>query len=150
MNEALAQGISAVIQYLGPSPVLFTIVILGIAPWAAVVWAIIKLSRALGKISSELTTQSQQSSTEQNTRMQQVFERQDQRFEQVVKMYEDNVDLVKAHQSLVENQRETNDKLIDLVSISTSTQQTLVEYIKNNWWCPIAKDPALRNKEIRG
>lgn len=139
MNEALAHGIATIIQYLGGTPVLLAIVTLGIGPMLAVVWVVYKLGR-----------QATLNNAEQNRRMQEVFDRQDHRFEQVVKMfdqsvqmYKDNVQLVHEYERHVDNQHDTNDKLIDLVSISTSTQQTLVEYIKNNWWCPVAKDPRM-------
>lgn len=132
MNEALAQALASVIQYLGGTPVLLFLAIVIIGPMIAVVWIVFKLNRIVGEIS-----------TEQGERMQSAFERQDQRFEQVVQMYRDNVALVKDYESHVTSHRETNNRLIDLVSISTATQQTLVDYIKNNWWCPVSKDPSI-------
>lgn len=121
MNEAMAQALASIIQYLGATPILLFFAIMGLAPWASLIW----LEHKRGK------------------RDEKVFGRQDQRFEQVVKMYEDNVSLVKSYDTHVVNQREISDKLIDLVAISTGTQQTLVDYIKNNWWCPVSKDPSL-------
>lgn len=114
MNETLAQGIAAIIQYLGATPILLFFAVMGLTPWISMILIEYKRDKRDAKI----------------------FSRQDQRFEQVVKMYEDNVGLVKA-------QQDTNNNLIDLVTVSTGTQQTLVDYIKNNWWCPIAKDPGL-------
>ena len=128
MNQALAEALAAIIQFLGGTPVLLFLTIVIIGPMVSVVWIVFKLNKIVGKISIE-----------QRAGMQQVFERQDKRFEQVVRMYEDNVALVKSYEQHVLNQRETNDKLIDLVSISTATQQTLVEYIKNNLFCPLVK-----------
>jgi len=139
MTEVLAQGLASIIQYLGATPVLLAVTVWVLGPMVAVVWVVYKLGRQAA-ISNATT----------DRRMQDVFARQDERFEQVVKMFEhgvqmykDNVQLVKEYERHVDSQRETNDKLIDLVSISTATQQTLVEYIKNNWWCPVAKDPRL-------
>jgi len=132
MTDALAQGIAAIIQHLGTTPILLAITVWVLGPLAAVVWVVFKLNKIVGRISSE-----------QGTRMQNVFDRQDQRFEQVVQMYKDNVALVKDYEKHVESQRDTTDKLIDLIAVSTGTQQTLVDYIKNNWWCPVSKDPSL-------
>jgi hypothetical protein len=117
MNEALAQSLTSIIAYLGATPILLFAAVMGLGPWIAMIW---------------ITRQ-------QDKRLIKVFERQDIRFEQVVRMYEDNVDLVTAHQNLAVSQRETNEKLIDLVAVSTGTQQTLVDYIKNNLFCPLVK-----------
>jgi hypothetical protein len=147
MNEILAQGLAAIITYLGPTPILFIILLLGLGPIGAVVWIVFKLNKIVGKIT-----------TAQNEHNTAVFERQDKRFEQVVRMYENNVTLVKNYERHVDNQRETNDKLIDLVAISTATQQQLVEtsksnatalmkMIENNEYCPYARVKGRRHSE---
>ncbi len=139
MNEALAQALAAIVQYLGGTPVLLFTALILLGPMAAVIWVVYKLNRIVGKITADAAA---------STAM--VFERQDKRFEQVVRMYEDNVALVKNYERHVANQRETNDKLIDLVAISTGTQQQLVEtsksnvaaimkMIENNEYCPYTR-----------
>jgi hypothetical protein len=130
MNEAqiLAQALSSLIQYLGGTPVLLFLALVIVGPMITVVWIVYKLDRIQGK-----------TTTEQEARMTSVFKRQDDRFEQVVQMYRDNISLVKSYEAHVTNQRETNDKLIDLVAVSTDTQATMVAYIKNNLFCPLVK-----------
>ena len=135
----VAQVVSTVIEKLGATPILLFFTIIFIVPWASFVWSSYKMNRAMNTISSDW-----------DKRMSEVFRRQDTRFEQVVRMYEDNVSLVKSYEMLVANHHEANDKLIELVSVSTGTQQTLVEYIKNNWWCPVSKDPSLIKRLQRG
>jgi hypothetical protein len=134
MPETTTQIIAQVISYLGTTPVLLTLVLLILGPMAAVVWVVWRLPKLVIKIAAK-----------QDDRMQSVFDRQDQRFEQVVNMYKDNVQLVKDYERHVIAYRETNDKLLDLIAVSTGTQQTLVDYVKNNWWCPVSKDPGLLN-----
>ena len=135
MSDILAQFFEVIISHFGPYPLLLFLSIMGLAPFAAVVWIVWRLPKLVNKVMAI-----------QDDRMNSVFERQDKRFEQVVKMYEDNVELVKDYQTHVLNQRETNDKLIDLVSISTSVQQTLVDYIKTNMFCPLVKQSTKHNK----
>jgi hypothetical protein len=130
MNEALAQALASIIGYLGAYPILLFLAVMGLGPWVMMII---------------VSRQQDKRQTKDIQRQIAAFERQDKRFEQVVRMYEDNVALVRSYEIHVSNQRETNDKLIDLVAISTSTQQTLVDYIKNNWWCPVSKDPGLLN-----
>ena len=107
-ESAIAQLISLVIGKLGATPILIFLLVLFVAPWVAV----IVIVRGLDK------------------RMTKVFERQDKRFEEVVNMYANNVSLVKGYEKI------TGD-LQDLVILVTSTMQTLVEHIKNNFFCPL-------------
>lgn len=148
MNEALAQALAAVIQYLGATPVLLFAAVVIVGPMVSVVWIVFKLNKIVSKISAA-----------QSAHNAAVFERQDKRFEQVVRMYEDNVALVKNYERHVTNQRETNDKLIDLVAISTATQQQLVEtsksnatalmkMIENNEYCPLTRAKARMHMSI--
>ena len=128
MSDVLAQTLAALIQYLGATPILLFFAALILGPMSAMVWSIWKMNKILGKITIE-----------QRTSMQLVFDRQDKRFEQVVRMYEDNVDLVKDYEKHVGSQRDVTEKLIDLIAVSTGTQQTLVDYIRNNLFCPLVR-----------
>lgn len=106
-ESALAQLAALIIGKLGAAPILIFFLVLFVAPWVAV----IVIVRGLDK------------------RMTKVFERQDKRFEEVVSMYTNNVGLVKGYEKI------TGD-LQDLVILVTSTMQTLIEHIKNNFFCP--------------
>ena len=128
MGDLLSGVITNLITYFGATPVLLFLTVASVGDIAAVVWVVYKLGRIMANTNSEHTES-----------MSKVFDRQDRRFEQVVRMYEDNVALVKSYETHVSNQCITNDKLIDLVSISTATQQTLVEYIKHNLFCPLVR-----------
>lgn len=118
MNEALAQGLAAIIQYLGPSPVLLTFVVLGIGPWAALIWVVLKLSKLIGKMSKE-----------HGDRIQQVFERQDQRYDEAVRNYENNVEVVKITQGLAKSLNET-------VAYNTEVMTGVKASIEHNQFCP--------------
>lgn len=100
--------VGMVLKELGPTPILIFLIILLIAPWVALIW----FMRSVDKRTTK------------------VFERQDKRFEEVVNMYNRNVDLVKAYEKV-------SDDLQDLVILVTQTMQTLVEHIKNNFFCPL-------------
>lgn len=106
----MAQILTALISALGTTPILVFLALVIVAPWAVTVW----ITRT------------------QDRRMATVFERQDKRFEDVVQMYERNVDLVKSHERINEN-------LQNLIILTTSTLQTLVEHIKNNLYCPLVR-----------
>lgn len=132
MNEALAQALASIIGYLGAYPILLFLAVMGIGPWVMMII---------------VSRQQDKRQTKDIARQVAAFERQDKRFEQVVRMYEDNVALVKSYESHVMFQHDTNDKLIELVAISTSTQQQLIEtnknsasaimrMIENNEYCP--------------
>jgi len=108
-----AQILGALIDKLGPTPILLFLAIVPLAPWVSILWI---------------------------TRIQ--HDRQDKRFEEVVSMYERNVELVKNHEKINEN-------LQELIIVMTSTMQTLVEYIKNNLFCPFMRPPE-RAKQDQG
>jgi hypothetical protein len=117
VNEVLAHGLSQIVQYLGATPVLLFLAIMGMGPWAAQIWT----SRQEGK------------------RMSKVFDRQDKRFEEVVKMYESNVQLVQAYENVVKNYHDITENLQELVMITTQTQERLVGKIENNRFCPLVR-----------
>jgi len=105
-----AQILGALIDKLGPTPLLLFLAVVPLAPWAATIW---------------MTRKQLESQTK-------VFARQDKRFEDVVSMYERNVELVKSHEKI-------NEHLQELIMVTTSTLQTLVEHIRNNLYCPLVR-----------
>lgn len=117
VSDILTSVISAIIQHLGAYPILLFLIIMGIAPWAAMIWAQFK----------------------QDKRLARVFERQDQRFEEVVRMYESNVQLVQAYQTVTQNYHEITDNLQQLVMLTTQTQERLVGKIETNRYCPLVR-----------
>jgi hypothetical protein len=106
--------IAFILERLGTTPILLFLAIMGLGPWVTNVWLEWKRDK----------------------RMTKVFERQDQRFEEVVGMYKSNVELVKSHEKINEN-------LQDLVILTTSTMQTLVDHIKSNLFCPLMRHPKI-------
>ncbi len=108
--ETGTQIIAYIITALGTTPMLLFLSLVLLGPWVVIIWI----------------------SRQQDKRMSKVFERQDKRFEEVVGMYEANVLLVKNHEKINEN-------LQDLVILTTSTMQTLVDHIKSNLFCPLMK-----------
>jgi hypothetical protein len=108
MTDVFAQALAAVIQYLGPYPILLTIVLLVLAPWGAMVWLSYKQDKRLSK----------------------VFERQDKQFADVVQMYKDNVVLCERYDHHSGEQAKITSNLQDLVILTTSTMQSLVDHIK--------------------
>ena len=69
------------------------------------------------------------------------------RFEEVVEMYRSNVQLVKSYEGLAASSQKITDNLQDLVILTTSTMQTLVDHIKSNLFCPMMKIPGSSKKE---
>lgn len=121
MDNVFAQTVAALIQHLGATPILLFLAVMGLGPWIVQIWTSKQQDKRIGKIVDLFVKQMAESE----------------------KRYENNIQLVKNYESLVVSQRETNEKLIDLITISTSTLQTMVEYVKNNWWCPATKDPSI-------
>lgn len=117
MDQAFVQSLAAVIGYLGSTPILLFLAVMGLTPWAMTFW----------------------STKQQDKRLTKVFERQDQRFEEVVKMYQSNVALVQAYESVVKNYHDITDNLQELVMITTQTQEKLVGKIENNRFCPLVR-----------
>jgi hypothetical protein len=116
------------ISKLGTTPILLFLAVVILGPSVTIAVAIWMMNKMVGKMQKK-----------QDDRMTLILERQDKRFEQVVRMYEDNIYLVKSHETLSE-------KLQDLVILTTSTLQTLVEYIKNNIFCPLVKQRTRPNR----
>lgn len=150
MNEALAHALTAIIGYLGGYPVLLFLTIMGLAPMAAVVWIVWRLPKMVNKISSKQDSETRTLIQKQDDRMQAVFERQDRRHEEVVRMYESNVDLVKAYDSVTKNYQHITGDLQELVLITGQTMQKLVDtseknteimitMIRGNNFCPIVR-----------
>lgn len=126
MNDTLAQAVAAIIQYLGPSPILLFLAVMGLVPSLVAIWL----------------------NQQQNNRIENLVTLFTKQMNESEQRYENNVVLVKDYETLVRNQQTSIDKLIDFISAVNGTQQTLVEYIKNNWWCPVLKDPTmLRERE---
>lgn len=71
---------------------------------------------------------------------------QGKRFEEVVEMYKSNVQLVKNYESFTTASMKISESLQDLVILTTSTMQTLVDHIKSNLFCPMMKPPARQEK----
>lgn len=123
MSDLVAQSIAGIIQYLGATPILLFFIVMGLAPWIVTIWSTRQQDKRVAKIVDLLTKQMGESE----------------------QRYENNVQLVRNYEALVIAQRETNEKLVDLITISTGTLQSMVEYVKNNWWCPATKDPSFLN-----
>ncbi|MDH5525205.1 MAG: hypothetical protein OEY01_14610, partial [Desulfobulbaceae bacterium] len=62
---------------------------------------------------------------------------QEKRFESVVRMYEDNVLLVKGYDRLAGD-------LTHIIHLNTQVQTKLAEKIENNMNCPIVRDGGLK------
>ena len=65
------------------------------------------------------------------------FVSQEKRFESVVKMYENNVEVVRDYNHLAGD-------LTSIITLVTRTLEGLVQKIDNNQWCPLARKGAGR------
>jgi hypothetical protein len=129
--ETSTQIIAQIISYLGTTPVLLTVALMGLGPWGAMVWL----------------------SYKQDKRLTKVFERQDQRFEEVVRMYESNVQLVKGYESVVQNYHGITDNMQELIMLMTQTNEKLIGKIENNRFCPVVRQkigPGVIEEERNG
>jgi preprotein translocase subunit YajC len=106
MNEVLAQSLASIIAYLGATPILLFLTVMGLGPWVMIIY---------------------------------ISRQQDKRMSKMIAMYENNVTLVKSYEGLTASVIKINDNLQDLVILTTSTMQTLVEHIKSNLFCPLVK-----------
>ena len=107
---AILQTVALILDKLGTTPVLvFSLAVL-IGPWIVSVWITRSQDKRMGKI----------------------HERQDKQFAAAVKMYEDNVVLVKNYEGIASN-------LQGLVILTTQTMQKLVEKISSNQFCPLVR-----------
>ncbi len=93
---------------------------------AVAVWLIMRSNRELA-----VNIQKDHAASEQ--RFEQLRADSEKRFESVVRMYEDNVLLVK-------NYDKTADGLQGVIHLSTQAMTKLVEKINNNHFCPIVRE----------
>lgn len=108
-----------ILERLGTSPILIFLAIMGLGPWIATIWVNHRQDKRMGKLVDLFTKQMADSEHR----------------------YENNVQLVKNYEAFTESSQKINDDLQNLVILTTSTMQTLVDHIKNNLFCPFMRPP---------
>lgn len=111
MTEQTGFSILAfILERLGTAPLLLFFTIIFVGPWVTQIWLEHKRDKRLAKI----------------------FERQDKQFGDVVQMYKDNVILCERYDVHSTEQQKITANLQDLVILTTTTMQSLVDYIKGS------------------
>lgn len=155
-------AIATILKSIGTMPVGIALVFLLIGPWVAMLIASgasdRRMSKANERFNKTITDQNKRASeaiATQNERVDKAIESQNERinktaqefreqvqamvtaqekrFEQVVRMYENNVQVVKDYHSL-------SSDLTGIITLSTRTLEGLVQKIDNNQFCPLARE----------
>lgn len=143
-------AIATIMKTVGTLPFGLILVFLIISPWIGMLIS----SNVIAKRTSESTHRNNQAILSQNDRInstavefrenvdktahefrglvKDLVLAQEKRFESVVRMYENNVQVVKDYHGLAKD-------LTSIITLSTRTMESLVHKIDNNQFCPIAR-----------
>jgi hypothetical protein len=110
-------AIAGFLRAVGTLPFGVIIVIIVIGPWIGMAVASFCINRNLDKV------------LKKNQEDASIFEK---RFEAVVRMYENNVEMVRDYNKLAGD-------LTSIITLSTRTLEGMVQKIENNQWCPLAR-----------
>lgn len=143
-------AIATILKTVGTLPFGVVLLVLLIGPWAGMVIASGSIARNTSQSSdraaSAIAAQNErfneaiaaqneridQSSREFRDHVTVLVASQEKRFEAVVRMYENNVQVVKDYHSLAAD-------LTGIITLSTRTLEGLVQKIDNNQFCPLAR-----------
>lgn len=131
---AIATALAEVLARVGAWPIGLILLLVVICPWLA----LFLVSRSLERRAADHDKQSVITVATLKEQFSATLEAHNQRFEEVVRMYEDNVLLVRGYEKLA------ND-LTSVIHLNIQVQTRLVEKIDNNMYCP-----AIREKGPRG
>ena len=133
-------SIATIIKTVGALPIGLILVFIFIGPWVAMAIGV----NSIAKRSNDENGRVNESMTAQNERVNEAMlsfrdqvtslvSGQEKRFEAVVRMYENNVQVVKDYHDLAQD-------LTGIITLSTRTLEGLVQKIDNNQFCPLARE----------
>lgn len=143
-------AISTILKTIGTLPFGLVLIFLFIGPWVGMLLT----SNVIAKRTADSTDQTNKAIAAQNDRINRtalefrenvtstaqefrdhvnaLVTAQEKRFESVVRMYENNVQVVKDYHGLASD-------LTSIITLSTRTMEALVQKIDNNQFCPVAR-----------
>gem|GEM_PF-1182547 len=159
---AALASIATIIKTVGAMPLSLALFLIFVGPWLALIVVTFSLSRRSDKshtaFTDAMTDQNRRFSAqivEQNARMNKLIADQNarvneivldfrdrttelisgqkERFEAVVRMYENNVEMVRDYHKLA-------DDLTGIITLTTRTLEALVQKVDNNMFCPAVRE----------
>lgn len=143
-------SIAIILKTVGNLPVSLVLIFIFIGPWAALAGVVTAQGKRAGRDNQRLNTavakqneRVNRAIAEQNERINSALldfkdkvgdlaEGQKERFEAVVRMYENNVEMVRDYHRLA-------DDLTGIITLTTRTLEGLVQKVDNNMFCPVAR-----------
>lgn len=150
-------ALATILKMFGSTPFSVVLVIISIGPWVGMLLASNSVARRTAEANersnqanerinqaiAESTERSNQVVADQNARIEKahrefrelvnaIISAHEKRFEEVVRMYENNVVVVKNYHGLASD-------LTGIITLSTRTLETLAQKIDNNQFCPLVR-----------
>lgn len=123
-----AKIMADLITTIGAWPLSLVVILVAIGPWIALFFAV----RSLEKRASQHEIETVKAVAEIRELFQEALDQQEKRHSEVVRMYENNVELVRTVAKLAQDEA-------GIIHLNTQAMTRLVDYIEKNFHCPLSR-----------